>query len=184
MLPAPQAITVTMICRRCPVLIQAVSSGDDIGQQLIFAPGDLVAKPELAFLQPRELQLVGCSSFGERDDRGIKVAMLDAKQFQALGNFLGAHMTSLPRSPLVRNGDRPTESPRHRGCFVIYFALPIESKRRMPMSTSHLSTLKSRHADLDVKIANEERRPAPDTGVLAQLKKQKLKLKEEMLAIG
>ncbi|HKX90320.1 MAG TPA: DUF465 domain-containing protein, partial [Sphingopyxis sp.] len=66
----------------------------------------------------------------------------------------------------------------------VLLRLPIESKRRMPMSTSHLSTLKSRHADLDAKIANEERRPAPDTGVLAQLKKQKLKLKEEMLAIA
>jgi hypothetical protein len=52
------------------------------------------------------------------------------------------------------------------------------------MSTSHLSTLKSRHADLDAKLANEERRPAPDTGVVALLKKQKLKLKEEMLAVG
>lgn len=52
------------------------------------------------------------------------------------------------------------------------------------MSMSHLSSLKSRHADLDAKIANEERRPAPDTGMLAQLKKQKLKLKEEMLAFG
>ena len=51
------------------------------------------------------------------------------------------------------------------------------------MSRSHLSTLKSRHADLDAKLANEERRPAPDTGLVALLKKRKLKLKEEMLAI-
>jgi hypothetical protein len=52
------------------------------------------------------------------------------------------------------------------------------------MSTSHLSALKSRHANLDEKIANEERRPAPDMAALAQLKKQKLKLKEEMVAIA
>jgi len=52
------------------------------------------------------------------------------------------------------------------------------------MSTSHLSALRSRHADLDAKIANEERRPAPDAARLAQMKKQKLKLKEEMLATG
>ncbi len=52
------------------------------------------------------------------------------------------------------------------------------------MSMSHLSALKSRHADLDEKIANEERRPAPDTAVLAQMKKQKLKIKEEMVAIA
>ena len=50
------------------------------------------------------------------------------------------------------------------------------------MNMSHVSALKSRHADLDEKIANEERRPAPDMAALAQLKKQKLKLKEEMLA--
>ncbi|APZ97058.1 hypothetical protein BWQ93_00030 [Sphingopyxis sp. QXT-31] len=52
------------------------------------------------------------------------------------------------------------------------------------MNMSHLSALKSRHADLDAKIANEERRPCPDVGVLAQLKKQKLKIKEELYAIG
>ena len=52
------------------------------------------------------------------------------------------------------------------------------------MSTSHLSALKSRHANLDEKIANEERRPAPDMAALAHLKKQKLKLKEEMLAVA
>ena len=52
------------------------------------------------------------------------------------------------------------------------------------MSTSHLSALKSRHANLDEKIANEERRPAPDMAALAQLKKQRLKVKEEMLAIA
>ena len=52
------------------------------------------------------------------------------------------------------------------------------------MSISHLSALKSRHADLDAKIANEERRPCPDAAALASLKKQKLKIKEEMLAIA
>ena len=52
------------------------------------------------------------------------------------------------------------------------------------MSMSHLSSLKSRHADLDVKIANEERRPAPDVGLLAQMKKQKLRIKEEMVTIA
>ena len=50
------------------------------------------------------------------------------------------------------------------------------------MSISHLSALKSRHADLDEKIANEERRPCPDTGLVAQMKKQKLRIKEEMAA--
>jgi hypothetical protein len=51
------------------------------------------------------------------------------------------------------------------------------------MSISHLSTLKSRHADLDAKIANEERRPAPDAALVAQMKKRKLRIKDEMLAV-
>lgn len=46
------------------------------------------------------------------------------------------------------------------------------------MSSSHLSTLKSRHAEIDFKIASEERRPAPNVALLSQLKKQKLRLKE------
>ena len=51
------------------------------------------------------------------------------------------------------------------------------------MSESHLTALKSRHADLDARIANEERRPSPDTALLAQMKKQKLKIKDEILAV-
>ena len=50
------------------------------------------------------------------------------------------------------------------------------------MSSSHLSALKSRHADLAAEIANEEHRPTPDMALLAQMKKQKLKIKEELLA--
>ncbi|HET6537226.1 MAG TPA: DUF465 domain-containing protein [Sphingopyxis sp.] len=48
------------------------------------------------------------------------------------------------------------------------------------MSSSHLSALKSRHADIDFKILREERRPAPNVELLSLLKKQKLKLKEAM----
>jgi len=50
------------------------------------------------------------------------------------------------------------------------------------MTASHLSALKSRHADLDEKIADEERRPSPDATLVAQMKKQKLRIKEEMAA--
>lgn len=66
---------------------------------------------------------------------------------------------------------------------MFYSPLPTRfEKGEGLMSTSHLSALKSRHADLDAKIANEERRPSPDAALLAQMKKQKLKIKEEMLA--
>jgi hypothetical protein len=49
------------------------------------------------------------------------------------------------------------------------------------MDTTRFHALEARHAQLDRLIHNEEIRPRPDSEALAQLKKQKLKLKEEML---
>lgn len=48
------------------------------------------------------------------------------------------------------------------------------------MQTAHLSALEAKHATLDQRIADESHRPMPDALRLADLKKQKLKLKEEM----
>ena len=48
------------------------------------------------------------------------------------------------------------------------------------MHTAHLSALQAKHAGLDRRIAQEEQRPLPDQAVLHDLKKQKLRLKEEM----
>ena len=49
----------------------------------------------------------------------------------------------------------------------------------MSLST-RLDSLKTRHASLDAKIADEDHRPKPDEQALAQLKREKLRLKEEM----
>ena len=46
--------------------------------------------------------------------------------------------------------------------------------------SSHLSALSARHADLEARIAREETRPRPDSALLAQLKKAKLKIKDLM----
>ena len=51
------------------------------------------------------------------------------------------------------------------------------------MSTAHYDALEGKHMVLETRIADEEHRPHPDTGVIADLKKQKLKIKEEMTAI-
>lgn len=46
--------------------------------------------------------------------------------------------------------------------------------------TAHLDSLKSKHADLDAKIADEERRPQPDEAAIHALKKLKLRIKDEL----
>ena len=48
------------------------------------------------------------------------------------------------------------------------------------MDTSHVSSLQLKHAGLERKLEEEMSRPLPDDAVIQQLKKQKLRLKEEI----
>lgn len=52
------------------------------------------------------------------------------------------------------------------------------------MQEAHLSALEQKHATLDARIAEENQRPHPDDTLLAKLKKEKLKLKEELNGIA
>ena len=48
------------------------------------------------------------------------------------------------------------------------------------MYSAHQTALETKHANLDRKISDELHRPLPDHSVLAELKKQKLRVKEEL----
>ncbi|MFD1611530.1 YdcH family protein [Sphingomonas tabacisoli] len=48
------------------------------------------------------------------------------------------------------------------------------------MDNVHLAALQAKHAGLEARIVNELQRPAPDPSALASLKKQKLRIKDEM----
>ncbi len=50
-------------------------------------------------------------------------------------------------------------------------------------STAHQHALEAKHATLDRRIAEETNRPLPDTATIAELKKQKLRLKEEIISL-
>lgn len=45
---------------------------------------------------------------------------------------------------------------------------------------TRLEALKERHANLEVRIADEDQRPRPDSDVLMRLKLEKLRVKEEI----
>ncbi len=45
---------------------------------------------------------------------------------------------------------------------------------------SRIESLKSRHADLETRLADEDHRPRPDGDVVVRLKLEKLRLKEEL----
>jgi len=48
------------------------------------------------------------------------------------------------------------------------------------MPNAHLNTLAARHAQLEASVLREGQRPVPDSVRLAELKREKLRLKEQM----
>ncbi|MDG5749202.1 YdcH family protein [Qipengyuania sp. XHP0207] len=48
------------------------------------------------------------------------------------------------------------------------------------MQSSHVEALKAKHAGLEARLHAEQIRPAPDIAMIQQLKKRKLKIKEEL----
>jgi len=47
-------------------------------------------------------------------------------------------------------------------------------------ASARIDSLKTRHANLEGQIFEEDRRPRPDSEVLSRLKIEKLRIKEEM----
>ncbi len=48
------------------------------------------------------------------------------------------------------------------------------------MDSSHLSALETKHAGIERQLHEEMNRPQPDDAVLQDLKKRKLRIKEQM----
>jgi len=47
----------------------------------------------------------------------------------------------------------------------------------------HAAALKSKHAELEQLLSSETNRPQPDQGLISDLKKQKLRIKDELAQI-
>ena len=77
----------------------------------------------------------------------------------------GENATKLRRTRPPRPGAAPADN--GQGCLS------------MP-ELARLRTLEDRHAALEARIADEDSRPRPDAEALARLKREKLRLKEEM----
>ncbi len=51
------------------------------------------------------------------------------------------------------------------------------------MELSHISALESKHAGLERRIADERGRPSPNDVLIKELKRQKLRIKEELAQV-
>lgn len=73
---------------------QSARSGDDIGQQQIFDPRDLIFQGELLLFQPLEHQHVIAACFLKCCNRSIEIAVLPSEHFQLhAGNLFRIHFT-------------------------------------------------------------------------------------------
>src|SRR3546814_20444289 len=66
----------TLFASRADVPIRS-SSGADVGDERVLDPRDFVAQPQLALLEPRELELHGRPRVPQRGARGVELALLD-----------------------------------------------------------------------------------------------------------
>ena len=55
-----------------------------------------------------------------------------------------------------------------------------QGKEETGMEQAHMTALQAKHAGLEARISEESQRPLPDTATLARLKKEKLRIKEEL----
>jgi hypothetical protein len=51
------------------------------------------------------------------------------------------------------------------------------------MQQPHISALQAKHADIEAQISAESQRPMPDTVTISRLKKEKLRVKEEIAGL-
>jgi len=51
------------------------------------------------------------------------------------------------------------------------------------MESSHVIALQSKHAHLEARLRDEMNRPAPDDVTIQEIKRQKLRIKEELAHI-
>ncbi len=58
----------------------------------------------------------------------------------------------------------------------------IHTRAAPAKAQSHAATLSARHATLEARLLAENARPNPDTAIIAELKKAKLKIKDWLSA--
>ncbi len=59
--------------------------------------------------------------------------------------------------------------------------MTIQTAIKTPALVSRMDAIERRHRRLDDRVAEEHRRPQPDASVLQTLKREKLRLKDELM---
>ena len=163
------------------------ASGDDVGYGLVLEKGDLVFQTQFAALDSCQLQLVAERFGRERRQPLVKDAVLGTQLGQAGKRYVVVH-TPTPSAgetaerELLRDQRNVRGETKWRFYGFLMWSLPTKGMTRMEKAQAE--TLASQHAKIQSQIDAEERRRHPDDALIHRLKKEKLRLKDEMLTLG
>jgi hypothetical protein len=149
---------------------------------MAFQRQNFILDRKLAFLKPGDLKLIARPRNDQRGYGGVKIAVVEpfhvepGLEFEMVRHGCLPSNTSSHLDSIQRKNEFEGETGRG---FHDLFA-GRDPQGGLIMNQPHMIALETRHAALDKKIASEKLRPAPDTLLLAGLKKQKLKIKEAL----
>jgi uncharacterized protein YdcH (DUF465 family) len=168
-------------------------SGDNVGDAQVDNPGDVVLEAQFAPLQPGDLELVAGRLGAKRPNALVELAMLGLERFEPWARLIVTHRVVI----LLRI--RVWSKPGHKrwlGRASRRMVQSIKTKRPIrdllrvgdigwvkglaPMDKAVVEELESKHAAVHALIEEEEHRTHPDEDLLHRLKKEKLRLKDEL----
>jgi hypothetical protein len=168
-------------------------SSDDVRDDAIAEVGDFVFQQQFALLQAGYFELIGGPVEAERLDFFVKTTMFRLEHVEHLAGIIIIHRAQFTavataRHQLTRN-DAPARTKgrtmlqdgdkRSETCFTL--AVSSQPKKGMtPMDQAQVESLEQKHAALEAQIDEEEHRPHPDDIRLHELKKEKLRIKDEI----
>ena len=173
-------------------------SGDDVGDDAVAQRDDLVLQQQLSLLEAGNLDHRREAIRLERRDLIVEPAVLRPESLQELTKIVIVRrhrITVADSRPAVTSdatshvNDRPPHSvdgqrieAGQKRIFVIYSPVVTSPRKgRTPMDYAQAEALEAKHAQLEALIDEEEHRPHPDDIRLHQLKKEKLRVKDEMV---
>jgi uncharacterized protein len=166
----------------------AGASGNNVGNEHVIKPHDLILEHQFFLFQPRDLQLVNRTAGTQRIDRIVKIAVFDLQQFKLRTVSFVVHAHSYSESVVNKS---PVKKPRTSQAAFLWKtgnaksdllisvrSATLTQNEENDVNNSHMSALRLKHAELEIKLEREETRPLPDTKLVHTLKKQKLHIKD------
>jgi uncharacterized protein YdcH (DUF465 family) len=161
---------------------------DNVGNKLILEPHDLILQHQFFLFQPGNLKLVNGAAGTQRVDGIVEIAVFDLQLFKLCAISFVVHIHCYSEGVVNKSPTKKPYAPQAAFLWKTGHAksdllVPVRSatltqNEENDVNNSHMSALRLKHAELEIKLEREETRPLPDAKLVHTLKKQKLHIKD------